>query len=298
MRSDTADTGTRPGASGAARGLSRSGLALMQVLIAADELVELLGDQPLPDPLPRGLWVVDTLAAALNVADTVIHQRTPHTVASGRPAAARRHGLDSDEVAASGFDEEHEPVVVLVAFVPRLRNVARLRAILQAGARRGVVGVLIGDWHGRGTVAVRGDGLVWTADRGPAEVWRGDYLHGLDAAAFGSRLAGRRDTTSATDTPPPERRPARTAATQEPVSGAGQVRAVQDQVYVLSGDPAPVELDRSRACHALRHLVMVRIGSANEVQSCRQHARGYLVTPWPSRKVHHCPTGQGRSASP
>ena len=34
----------------------------------------------------------------------------------------------------SGVDEEHEPVVVLVAFVPRLRDVARLRAILQAGA--------------------------------------------------------------------------------------------------------------------------------------------------------------------
>ncbi len=29
-----------------------------------------------------------------------------------------------------------------------------------------MVGVLIGDWHGGGTVAVRGDGLVWAADRG------------------------------------------------------------------------------------------------------------------------------------
>ena len=98
-------------------------------------------------------------------------------------------------------------MVMLVAFVPRLRDVLRLRATLQAGARHGVVGVLIGDWHGGGTVAVRGDGLVWAADRGPAEAWHGMYLPGLDAAAFGSRLAGRGDTTAATDAPLPEREP-------------------------------------------------------------------------------------------
>ena len=57
----------------------------MQVLIAANELAELLDDQPLPDPSPRGLWVLDTLAAALDVANALIHQRTARTVASRRP---------------------------------------------------------------------------------------------------------------------------------------------------------------------------------------------------------------------
>ena len=50
-------------------------------------------------------------------------RRTLHPVASRRPDDVRQHDVDSEEAAAAGFEEEHEPVMVLVAFVPRLRDV-------------------------------------------------------------------------------------------------------------------------------------------------------------------------------
>jgi hypothetical protein len=71
--------------------------------------------------LRRKIVTVMPVTAVLAVG--LFARRTLHPVASRRPDDVRQHDVDSEEAAAAGFEEEHEPVMVLVAFVPRLRDV-------------------------------------------------------------------------------------------------------------------------------------------------------------------------------
>ena len=67
--------------------------------------------------------IVTVMPVTAVLAVGLFARRTLHPVASRRPDDVRQHDVDSEEAAAAGFEEEHEPVMVLVAFVPRLRDV-------------------------------------------------------------------------------------------------------------------------------------------------------------------------------
>ncbi|HEU0089844.1 MAG TPA: BTAD domain-containing putative transcriptional regulator [Pseudonocardiaceae bacterium] len=137
-----------PGATAAVRALVVSLLAdahrttpgTAEVLIPAADLRTLLGDEPPPHPLPARLRVVDSLDAALDLAEADILSRARHA----------REPADSEPPAGP---------LVLVA-TPPPHTEGRLQAILDNGSTLGLAGVLLGHWRPGGTVRVRLDGTV------------------------------------------------------------------------------------------------------------------------------------------
>jgi DNA-binding SARP family transcriptional activator len=187
---------TGPGARAAARALmigllaapaAGSGHQRAQVVIPAADALQLAGDHqpaaPVPGVtpgLPGGLTVTPSLASALDHIETEITRRL----------RLQQAGQDNPAAPATpGPGEAALPPLALIATVGRA-SAPRIRAVLEAGARAGVTGVLLGGWPAGTTCHIGADGEVIAATGPGLAGVRACHLPAADTAALLSLLRG------------------------------------------------------------------------------------------------------------
>jgi DNA-binding SARP family transcriptional activator len=159
---------TGPGAAGTARALLVGLLAVgtsggtqprAQVVIPESDARHLTGDHPVaPAPgvtpgLPDGLIITPGLGAALDHIETQITGRL------------RLLDTTGDEPSAAGTPATSEvppPTLALIATIDA-GSAPRVQAMLDAGARTGLVVVILGDWPAGTTCQIGADGIILAA---------------------------------------------------------------------------------------------------------------------------------------
>jgi DNA-binding SARP family transcriptional activator len=187
---------TGPGAHSAARALligllaapGPGGHAPALVIIPAADVRQLTGED---DPamarvpgvtpgLPDGLVITQTLAAALDRAETEITRRL----------RLREAGDDSRTPPGGPVADDSPPSPLALIASADAPSAPRIRAILDVGASAGITGILLGDWPSGITCHIGVGGEVTSAsDPGLAGVWA-SHLTPADTAAMLSMLRG------------------------------------------------------------------------------------------------------------
>jgi DNA-binding SARP family transcriptional activator len=198
---------TGPGAPGAAGALLIGLLAAAspgsrrpgaQVVIPVADIGQLTGDhQGIHIPgvvpgLPDGLIIAPDLAGALDRIETEITHRSRllDTGGDGDLSAPEPPGTTG---------EAPLPPLALIATVDRA-SARRVQAVLQAGTRAGVVGVVLGDWAAGTTCRIGADGTVLAATDAGLAGAEAFHLPAPDAAAMLGLLRGAQGHVTA-DTP-------------------------------------------------------------------------------------------------
>jgi DNA-binding SARP family transcriptional activator len=200
---------TGPGAHAAARALligllaaptPGRGHAPARVIIPAADFHQLTGeDDPARAPvpgvtpgLPDGLIIALGLAGALDYIETGITQRLRllGTDGDGDPGAPETAGTTG---------EAPLPSLALIATVDRA-SARRVLAVLEAGARAGVVGIVLGDWAAGITCRISADGTVLAATDAGLAGAEAFHLPAPDAATMLGLLRGAQGHVTA-DTP-------------------------------------------------------------------------------------------------
>lgn len=150
-----------------------------RVIVPVEDPAVLLGRYEAPGP--AGLRVVADLDAALDELETEILSRT------------RQH---------DAAPESTWPIVALVARLPA-RNTQRLQAVLEGGARLGVVGVLLGQWRPGVSAYIRADGTVSATSPGLGEPLRGTQMFRMPETETVDLLALLRQAQPDTPSYPP-----------------------------------------------------------------------------------------------